>query len=94
VIQEGPRNVARHSSSPSVTVSLAGTRDSVRLSITDFGVGFDPLAAKGRGGLGLISIEERVRLVQGHFAVHSQPGRGARIEVHIRLPAKAATPPA
>ena len=94
VVQEGLRNVARHSSSPSVTVSLAGTRDSIRLSITDLGVGFDPLSVKSRGGLGLISMEERVRLVQGHFAVHSQPGQGTRIEVRIPLPAKAAAPPA
>jgi PAS domain S-box-containing protein len=94
VVQEGLRNVARHSSSPSVTVSLAGNHRSIRLSITDLGVGFDPLAAKGRGGLGLVSMEERVRLVQGHFTVHSQPGRGARIEVRIPLPAKAAAPPA
>jgi signal transduction histidine kinase len=90
VVQEGLRNVARHSSSPSVTVSLTATRGSIRLSITDLGVGFDPLSVKSRGGLGLISMEERVRLVRGHFAVHSQPGRGVRIEVRVPLPAKAA----
>jgi len=94
VVQEGLRNVARHSSSPSVTVSLAGSRNRIRLSITDLGVGFDRLSVRGRRGLGLISMEERVRLVQGRFAVHSQPGQGARIDVRIPLPGKAATPPA
>jgi signal transduction histidine kinase len=85
VVQEGLRNVARHSSSPSVTVSLAGTRDSIRLSITDFGVGSDPLSAKGRGGLGFISMEERVRLVHGSISIESRPGQGARIDVRIPL---------
>jgi signal transduction histidine kinase len=76
-----------------VTVSLAGSRNRIRLSITDLGVGFDRLSVRGRRGLGLISMEERVRLVQGRFAVHSQPGQGARIDVRIPLPGKAAAPP-
>lgn len=86
VAQEGLRNVARHSGSSRVTVSLAGIQHGVRLSITDFGVGFDPELVKSKGGLGLISMQERVRMVQGSIAVGSEPGRGTRIEVRIPRP--------
>jgi PAS domain S-box-containing protein len=86
VAQEGLRNVAKHSGSSRVTVSLAGVQQGVRLSITDFGAGFDPESVKSKGGLGLISMQERVRMMQGSITVASQPGRGTRIEVRIPLP--------
>jgi signal transduction histidine kinase len=86
VAQEGLRNVAKHSGSSRVTVSLAGVQHGVRLSITDFGAGFDPESVKSTGGLGLISMQERVRMMQGSITVASRPGRGTRIEVRIPLP--------
>jgi signal transduction histidine kinase len=85
VTQEGLRNIARHSRSPRATVMLAGTSDGVRLSIEDFGIGFDPESAKSTEGLGLISMEERVRLVSGSLSLRSRPGEGARIDVRVPL---------
>jgi PAS domain S-box-containing protein len=90
VAQEGLRNVAKHSASRRATVTLQGKNDAVQLSITDFGVGFDPQSVKGKGGLGFISMEERVRLVQGSLSVKSRAGHGTRIEVRIPLPEQTA----
>ena len=45
----------------------------------DAGAGFDVEEARKRRGLGLLSMQERVHLVQGTFSVESQPGEGTRI---------------
>ena len=58
---------------------LDGTLD---LQIADAGRGFVPTDHE-RTGLGLVSMRERVHYVGGQLAVHSAPGRGTRIVVHI-----------
>jgi PAS domain S-box-containing protein len=88
VAQEALRNVARHSGSPRAAVSLTRTAGGIHLSIIDFGVGFDPDLPRGRGGLGFISMQERVRLVGGSWSVKSRPGQGTRIDVRIPLERK------
>lgn len=85
VAQEALANVAKHSRSPRATVSLSGGTDSLRLTVTDRGVGFDPAWLEQRRGLGLISMEERVRLADGVFAVSSRPGKGTRLDVRVPL---------
>jgi signal transduction histidine kinase len=68
----------------------------ISLTVQDEGSGFDTARAKEAGGLGLISIEERVRLLDGRLEVNSQPGKGTTL--HITLPYShelpAAAPPA
>jgi len=54
--------------------------------VQDDGVGFNLQTAKGRGGLGLIGMEERARLVNGTWSVESQPNRGTRIALEIPWP--------
>jgi signal transduction histidine kinase len=54
--------------------------------ITDNGVGFDPQAARSCGGLGLLSMEERIRLVGGTLAISSSPGQGTRVEARVPWP--------
>ncbi len=83
--QEALDNLARHSRASRGTVTLAGSAREVRLSIADYGVGFDPGVARAGGGLGLIGMEERVRLVGGRLRVESHRGKGTRIEVYIPL---------
>jgi PAS domain S-box-containing protein len=85
VAQEGLGNVAKHSGSSRATVVLSVTPRGLHLSISDFGVGFDAEQVKGKGGLGLISMGERVRLVNGGFEVRSRPKRGTRLDVRIPL---------
>jgi signal transduction histidine kinase len=85
ITQESLRNIAKHAHTLEACVSLAGTEDGILLSIRDAGAGFALTEGKGKGGLGLASMEERVRLVQGTFAVRSRPGRGTMIEVRVPL---------
>ena len=83
VTQECFQNVSKHAAAQQVQVSLAGTEGGILLRIEDFGQGFDPAEIKGKGGLGLVSMQERVRLVDGSFAVKSEPGKGTQVEVRI-----------
>jgi PAS domain S-box-containing protein len=85
VTQESLRNVAKHSGRAEATVTLTGSKNDIHLSITDKGVGFETDAARRMGGLGLVSIEERVRLAGGVVTIRSQPGSGTRINVRIPI---------
>jgi signal transduction histidine kinase len=56
------------------------------VEVRDFGRGFDPAAGGRRSGLGLASMEERVRLVNGEILISSSPGQGTTIQVRVPLP--------
>jgi two-component system CheB/CheR fusion protein len=88
VAQESLRNIAKHSRASRVRVALAGKKDGIALRIEDAGDGFDLKQVKGKGGLGLISMEERVRLLNGQFAIHSQPGKGTTVDIFVPLKGK------
>jgi signal transduction histidine kinase len=79
VAQEGLRNALKHSGAKHVVVSLRSNRTRVMLSIRDDGVGFELRSAKGKGGLGLAGMEERIRLVNGNLSIESALGHGTGI---------------
>lgn len=86
VIQESLRNAAKHARTLRVSVTLTGTEGGISLSVRDWGVGFDPEVSKAQhGGLGVIGMKERVRLVDGTFSIRSNPGRGTRVMVRVPL---------
>jgi len=87
VIQESLRNIVKHSSAKKVTVKLESVDSRVHLAIADNGVGFDP-AAPHRTGIGLLSMRERVRLIDGEIMVKSDHGQGTKIDVWAPLPKK------
>lgn len=89
IAQEGIRNVLRHAGTRRAEISLDVNDGGLTLLIRDQGRGFDLEGVRENGGLGLISIEERVRLLNGRFDVTSQYGRGTtlRIEVPLAQPA-------
>jgi signal transduction histidine kinase len=78
VLQEALYNVARHSGAAQVEVSLLWEGDEIRLRVKDRGKGFDP--AQTSDGLGLVSMRERLRLVDGKIKLSSAPGLGTEIE--------------
>ena len=85
VVQEALHNVAKHAQARDVTVSLTRSGDVVHLSIVDDGKGFHLAGERGHGGgLGLISIDERVRVMGGQMAVDTRPGGGTRLSVSIQ----------
>jgi len=84
ITQEALRNVAKHAGRTHVKVFLKGIPDGIRLQIIDSGAGFDVHAR--RTGLGLISMEERARLIGGSFNIESQAGDGTRLTIDVPLP--------
>ena len=88
VTQEALRNVKRHSGADRAEVRLEWTGEELHLIIADLGKGFDPKSRSADAGIGIHSMEERLRLLGGHFEVESQPSQGTRI--YARLPLKAA----
>jgi PAS domain S-box-containing protein len=83
IVQEALRNVVKHSGATEAKVELSGHDGRIELSIFDSGAGFNAAFAKGTGGLGLISMRERLRLVAGHLSIESEPCHGTRIRVCI-----------
>jgi PAS domain S-box-containing protein len=90
IAQEALNNVTRHSHARHAQVMLFYESPMLMLQIADSGVGFDPRTTR-HGGLGLISMRDRVAFLRGQLAIHTEPGGGTRIGVNIPigLPAEA-----
>ena len=86
VAVEALRNVARHSGAGSAAVSLKRSQEGLELQVSDSGKGFDVETSRQGGGLGLISIEERLRVLQGDCDVSSGPERGTTLVARVPLP--------
>lgn len=84
VLQEALYNGLKHSGVQQFEVELWGTAVEIHLTVRDSGAGFDLEAARRGRGLGLIRMEERLKLVNGTFSIESQPQRGTTI--HARAP--------
>jgi signal transduction histidine kinase len=84
VVQEALANVVRHAHANSIDVSLMTAADSVELNVVDDGVGF-VTGQRTSDGLGLLSIHERVRFMQGQVSVNSRPGEGTNVLVRIPI---------
>lgn len=85
VAQESLHNIWKHAEANRLRVMLRASNEEIELIVEDFGKGFDIEATKGRGGLGLISMQERVRLVGGSFAITTRAGDRTRVQVRIPL---------
>ena len=88
VLQEALHNSAKHSGVRHVEVRLWGTSDEIHLSVKDSGTGFDRESAKKSRGIGLVSMEERLKLVKGTLAIETQPKRGTVIHARVPLGSK------
>lgn len=86
VAQEAVTNVARHAQARLATITLELTDGTVRLTVTDDGVGFDPEATRAdpaRRRLGIVGMEERVALLGGRLRISSRPGEGTTVQVEL-----------
>jgi len=86
IVQEGLTNIAKHARAKSCRVSIIRLARSLMVVVGDDGAGFDQKLQPARGGLGLVSMRERVLQVGGSFVVESAPGRGTRIVVELPAP--------
>ncbi|MDH4088736.1 MAG: PAS domain S-box protein [Nitrospira sp.] len=97
VVQEALTNIAKYAKAKTVDLILCQQDQDVTLIIQDDGVGFDVMLAKQRalGGqsIGLLGLEERVRLAGGSFVISSVPGEGTRLELCFPLTEQEPTKP-
>jgi signal transduction histidine kinase len=85
VLQEGVTNAFKHSRSREFQVSLWGGVSDIELIVHDSGVGFDSTGTISGRGLGLTSMRERLKLVDGEFSIDSRPGRGTTLRARVPL---------
>jgi len=83
VAQEALNNVTRHARARAANVALRRMDGGLLLAVRDDGVGFDPVRPGSRRSLGLASMRERVRLVNGTLEIESAPGHGTAIIVWV-----------
>jgi PAS domain S-box-containing protein len=86
VAQESLTNVAKHARATRVRLDLREVKGGICMEVADNGRSFSPTAVNRRNGndrLGLLGMQERVRLVNGSFAVQPRPGKGTSVRVAI-----------
>jgi signal transduction histidine kinase len=91
IFQEALTNIGKHSQACNLTVSIQCQNGSATFSLEDDGKGFDlnQVVSKNNGerGLGLMTMDERVRLLGGAFDIRSQEGQGTRLSFTIPISA-------
>ena len=78
-LQEALSNAVKHSGASRYSVSLRGTNDQLQMEVSDDGIGFDVAAALVKSGLGLVTMQERLRLVHGTVSIESSLGSGTKV---------------
>ncbi len=86
VVQEALRNIAKHADARQVRVTVRRVGEEVQLAVADDGKGFDLAKVREQGdGLGLRSIEERVRLAGGRLLIQTAPQMGTTITISVKI---------
>ena len=84
ILQEALHNTAKHSGVRHCRVRLWEALGWVHMVVSDEGKGFDPSSTTENRGIGLITMQERVSLVDGELRIESHPGSGTTL--HVRVP--------
>ena len=86
VAQEGVRNAIGHGSPRHLAIRVRADDRTARLEVRDDGAGFDLAAAdRRRAGMGLLSMRERVALVDGELDITTAPGRGTTLVATVPI---------
>jgi signal transduction histidine kinase len=83
IAREALSNVARHSKATRGSVRVEAHDGTVRLTVSDNGVGFTPDMQRGPSHQGLINMRARATAIGGNLELHSEPGAGTRIIVEV-----------
>jgi signal transduction histidine kinase len=81
VFKEALNNIIKHSEATEVRISLRIEQDSIRLVVEDNGRGFDAAALPDDRGNGLPNMRNRLQRLGGSVEIHSEPGKGTRVEI-------------
>jgi PAS domain S-box-containing protein len=85
VLQEALQNALKHSGAPHIAVSLETDVNAITLTVQDSGIGFEPAKALRGKGLGLVSMKERLKLVDGQLSIETHAPRGTTIRARVPL---------
>jgi signal transduction histidine kinase len=85
IVQEGLRNLKKHSGAKEAKVVLRMERDRLEVTVRDDGCGFDLSRLRRDEGLGVRSMEERARALGGEFEIQSKPGKGTTLKARVPL---------
>jgi signal transduction histidine kinase len=85
IVQEGLRNLKKHSGAEEAKVDLKMTGERLEITVRDEGYGFDLQGLHKNEGLGIRSMEERARSLAGKFEIHSESGKGTILKVWLPL---------
>lgn len=89
IVQEALTNVAKHARATRIKLKLVQETDSLRITLTDNGRGFEPRPANGHG-FGILGMIERAAALGGELTV--QPARRQGTQVSLRLPLSTSVP--
>lgn len=93
VLQEALHNSAKHSGVRQIEVELFEASNTIHLTVRDSGLGFDPETAMKGKGLGLVSMQERMKLVKGECSIDSRRNRGTTIHATVLLGSRSSPAP-
>jgi len=88
VAQEALNNVFKHARATSARIEFTSADGTLNMEVGDNGCAFDVgehLGSERNGRLGLLGMQERVRLVNGSFSIDSAAGNGTRVRVRVPL---------
>jgi two-component system sensor histidine kinase UhpB len=88
IAQEALHNAIRHAKAGTIEIAVESGAQSLNLTVSDDGVGFEQAEDHTHIGLGLSSMRERARLVGGSLAIHSRPGQGTTVSLTVPRKAK------
>jgi PAS domain S-box-containing protein len=88
VAQEALHNAVKYSGTTEFSVELSATVNEVQLVVDDAGAGFDVEKMRTNPGLGLVSMQERIHMIQGRLNIESRPGQGTKIIASAPLTAR------
>ena len=87
VVQEAINNILRHARAQHAWVHVSSAERVIQVLIRDDGIGFNPDEARRRAtqgdSLGILGMEERVKLLGGKFELQSRPGKGTTISLRV-----------
>jgi two-component system NarL family sensor kinase len=85
MVQELFNNIVKHSSASRATLKLTRKKNTVHLSVSDDGAGFDINEARYKGGLGIANLRSRVEDLGGEIQIESGENKGTTTEIHLPL---------
>ena len=85
VLQEGSKNILKHSSAKQASIIIRRFETEIRVIMSDDGTGFDLKEKQDSSGLGFLGMQERIDTLGGSLTIESQIGEGTVIKIILPI---------